>query len=299
MVSVIIPTYGGGECIEKVINSILSQTYQNIEIIVVDDNGFESERQIKTASQIEKYIRDGAIQYYALQYNQGGSAARNIGARLSKGDFLMFLDDDDTVSADKIEKQVYALENAGREYGIAYCSSRIYSGETLSNTIVATANGDILYGYLMGKVYMGTGTALLTRNAWESLGGYDESFIRHQDWEFFSRVLNKYYAIAVPEVYFNRYITNRNTPQRIDLLEEYADKYIDFLQNYGFRLPERKIRKVILRNNSRVLLAYIHSKRIKDALRVFKKYGHLFSSFFSVMAFSLSVCLDKLCGKKT
>lgn len=299
MVSVIIPTYGGGDGIEKVINSILVQTYKDIEIIVVDDNGFGSENQKRTAQHLDKYLSENSIKYIIPQQNQGGSAARNCGARVSKGGYLMFLDDDDTVSADKIEKQVRVLEKSGGKYGMAYCSSRIYANKKLSNIITATDSGDILFKYLMGKVYIGTGTALLRRDAWESLGGYNESFVRHQDWEFFSRVLNNYYAIATPDTYFNRYITNRNTPQDIKTLEKYADYYIEFLQKYNFRISDRMIKKVIRRNNSRVALAYIRNRNIKEALRVLKKYDKLLFSIIPFLSFTLSVCSDKLSGRKS
>ena len=104
MVSIIIPTYGGGEGVEKVIDSILHQTYRDIEIIVVDDNGKGTENQIKTSKTLKKFIDSNVIQYITPDKNQGGSAARNMGAKASRGKYLMFLDDDDTVSEDKIEK---------------------------------------------------------------------------------------------------------------------------------------------------------------------------------------------------
>lgn len=299
MVSIIIPTYGGGEGVEKVIDSILHQTYRDIEIIVVDDNGKGTENQIKTSKTLKKFIDSNVIQYITPEKNQGGSAARNMGAKASRGKYLMFLDDDDTVSEDKIEKQVEALEKKGKKYGIAYCSSKVYANGELSNIILAKKSGDILYEYMMGKVYIGTGTALLLREAWESLGGYDESFVRHQDWEFFSRVLNKYYAIATPDTYFNRYITNRNRPQNIQLSEKYADHYIEFLRSYDFRLPQKKLMKVVNRNNSRVALAYVKSGDIKGFAHTIRKYDNTIHAFFSFVSFTITVCVDKLRGKKS
>lgn len=299
MVSVIIPTYGGGDGLEKVVESILDQSYRDIEIIIVDDNGFGSDNQKKTAEVLREYIKHGKVQYITPAKNAGGSAARNTGARASKGDYLMFLDDDDTVSPDKIEKQVKALCDPDRKYGISYCSTKVFIDGKVSNTIRARESGDILYRYMMGKVYMGTGTALMIREAWESLGGYDESFVRHQDWEFFARVLNKYEAVAVPDAYFNRFITNRNLPQNLDVLEKYCDHYVSFLKRYQFRISNRRIRNVINRNNARIALRCIKEKDISRLMRTLSKYDKLPNACISFACFCFSVCADRIIGKKT
>ena len=299
MVSVIIPTYGGGDGLKKVIESILNQTYKDIEIIVVDDNGFGTENQIKTADVLKEFVDAGLIKYITPDKNAGGSAARNRGAEISQGKYLMFLDDDDTISEDKIEKQVKALESEPGKYGISYCSTKVWLDENLSNTIVAEKSGDILYDYMMGKVYMGTGTALMLREVWVKLGGYDESFVRHQDWEFFSRVLNEYDAIAVPDAYFNRYITNRNLPKNLSTLEAHADHYISFLREYKFRLSKRQIRNVINKNNSRIALGCIKEKNIRKFITTLNKYDNFFVACISFVVFIFSVCCDKITGKKS
>lgn len=299
MVSVIIPTYGGGDGLKKVIESILNQTYKNIEIIVVDDNGFGTENQVKTADVLKEYVDAELIKYITPDKNAGGSAARNRGAEISQGKYLMFLDDDDTISEDKIEKQVEALESEPGKYGISYCSTKVWLDGSLSNTIVAEKSGDILYEYMMGKVYMGTGTALMLREIWVKLGGYDESFVRHQDWEFFSRVLNEYDAIAVPDAYFNRYITNRNLPKNLKTLEAHADHYICFLRKYKFRLSKRQIRNVINKNNSRIALRCIKEKNIRKFITTLNKYDNFFVACISFVVFIFSVCYDKITGKKS
>lgn len=299
MVSVIIPTFGGGDGIERVIDSITKQTYRDIEIIVVDDNGAGSDNQLATENTIRGYFSNNNFTYIKLEKNLGGSGARNAGARISKGAYLMFLDDDDTVAQDKIECQVKALENSTDEYGIAYCSTKVFEGDKLSNVVEAHRSGDILLDYLIGKIYIGTGTALLKKCVWEKLGGYDESFVRHQDWEFFSRVLNAYKAIATPTTYFYRYITNRNAPKDINRLEVFADHYIDFLMKYPFRLSKKQIKKVVNRNNSRVALMCIKQKDMPRFFKVMKKYDSFICSYAAFVKFSCCVVLDKVRGIKT
>ena len=299
MVSVIIPTYGGGEGLKKVIESVRNQSYKQIEIIVVDDNGCGTENQIKTAAVLKEYTDAGLVQYITPEKNAGGSAARNRGAYASKGEYLMFLDDDDTISEDKIEKQVEALEQTPGKYGLSYCSTKVWMGDKLSNTIFAQKSGDILYPYMMGKVYMGTGTVLMLRDVWIKLGGYDESFIRHQDWEFFARILNEYDAIAVRDVYFNRYITNRNLPKKLNTLEMHMDHYLSFLKKYDFRLSKNQMRNVINMNNSRIALRCLKEKNIKKFINTLNKYDNFVVACIAFLFFLLNVCKDKMIGKRS
>lgn len=298
-VSVIIPTYGGGGGLDRTIDSILNQTYNNIEVIIVDDNGLGSDNQKKTESVLAKYQTIDRVKYITPEKNGGGSVARNIGAKSSSGEYLMFLDDDDTVSEDKIERQVEALENGNGTYGLAYCSTKVYLGDQFSNIITATQSGDILEKYLFGKIYIGTGTALLIREAWESIGGYDESFARHQDWEFFARVLNKYHAIAVDGTYFHRYIVNRNLPKRLDVLDKNMEHYISFLKEYPFRLSSKTMRKVVNLNNSKTALICLKKKEYKLFREVMRRHDNLLGAYVAFFEFTFCALFDKLRGKKS
>ena len=77
LISIIIPTYGGGEFLERAIESALAQTYDNIEVIVVDDNGIDTENQLKTATIMKKYEFNPKVFYICHEVNKNGSAARN------------------------------------------------------------------------------------------------------------------------------------------------------------------------------------------------------------------------------
>ena len=100
LVSVVIPTYKRPELLLRTIKSVLNQTYPEIEIIVVDDNGKGTTAQ----KQSEAIIRSlkGNITYLIHDINKGGSAARNTGWKASKGLYITFLDDDDEISEKKI-----------------------------------------------------------------------------------------------------------------------------------------------------------------------------------------------------
>ena len=105
-ISVIIPTYNGGKFIKKAIESVLDQTLDDFEIIVVDDGSTDNTPYI-----LQEYIRTNNIVYIS-QKNVGVAVARNNGINMSKGTYIAFLDDDDFwIDKDKLKKQIEFLEN--------------------------------------------------------------------------------------------------------------------------------------------------------------------------------------------
>ncbi len=111
LVSIIVPAYNVENYIEKCLDSILKQTYRNIEIIVVDDGSRDGTGEIiaklrKTDSRIKSYHQD----------NRGVSAARNLGLEMAAGDYIQFVDGDDYISVDTVEKLVAALEDNKAEW---------------------------------------------------------------------------------------------------------------------------------------------------------------------------------------
>ena len=108
-VSVIIPTYGNNTNPERAIDSVFSQDYLQVEVIVVDDNGEGTKQQKKNQIIFEKYKGNKAFKYIVCKDNNGGSTARNIGVKASSGEYVCFLDDDDVFSnKDKLRLQIEA-----------------------------------------------------------------------------------------------------------------------------------------------------------------------------------------------
>lgn len=102
-VSVIIPAYNSAKTIRKAVNSVIKQTYTNIEVIIIDDGSFDNTKEVL------KEFTDAEINYF-YQENKGVSVARNKGIELSMGDYLFFLDSDDYLDLDLIEKMVELIK---------------------------------------------------------------------------------------------------------------------------------------------------------------------------------------------
>lgn len=111
LVSVIIPCYNGGKFIEKTIKNVLSQTYSNIECIVVDDGSTDN-----TGDVCRNLMNAGAQIVYLYKENGGISSARNFGINNSKGKWIQLLDCDDRLNEDKIRFQLQCFEDFGKTY---------------------------------------------------------------------------------------------------------------------------------------------------------------------------------------
>lgn len=192
MISVIIPTYKRAEYLERAIDSVLNQTYQDFEIIVVDDNDDGSEYRIKTEEKMKKYINNRKVVYLKHERNLNGAAARNTGIKNAKGKIITFLDDDDFFISYRLEHIINYInknENVKCLYTgyIDVCDNKII--HISSNRV----EGDLKIKMLMQESFFGTGSNLVfDANVLKELNGFDVTFRRHQDIEMMVRFFRKY-----------------------------------------------------------------------------------------------------------
>jgi glycosyltransferase involved in cell wall biosynthesis len=123
-ISVIIPTFNRSHLIETCIQSVFQQTYKNFEVIVVDDGSTDNTKKV-----LEPYIQKKQIKYF-YQKNRGQGAARNYGARHAKGEWLAFLDSDDTWKKDKLKKQINAI-NSHPEVALIFTNGLVWGNGKL------------------------------------------------------------------------------------------------------------------------------------------------------------------------
>lgn len=227
LVSVIIPTYKRSDSLCRTIDSVLAQTYPNIEIIVVDDNGIGNEYQLQTEARLKDYITSGKITYLKHEVNRNGSAARNTGFRASKGEYINFLDDDDVFMPEKIERQVARLEGTSEEWGACYCNSRLlfhtrFTGRIKKFDTDYKSEGILAKEYLTSAMHFNTSSILFKRQAVIALNGFDEEFRRHQDFELMLRFFTKFKIVIAPNeplLLFDMLNERINSPNLDTLIE--------------------------------------------------------------------------------
>lgn len=196
LVSVIIPTYRGSDALMVALESIYRQSYKNFEVIVADDNGPGETEQLKTAEIIEYYAKKMTINYLVKEH-VNGSHARNNGLEVAKGDYICFLDDDDFYLPQYLEKAVKALETNPQK-AIVFFDVIILNKEgtcrKVSNDKISSKD------ILLSKKEIGTGSNLFFRQkVYKESGGFDERYLRFQDFEFITKKLNCYDSLWIKE----------------------------------------------------------------------------------------------------
>lgn len=204
-ISVIIPNYNYEKFISATIESVLSQTYENIEIIVVDDGS--KDNSLEVLKNFGDKIR------VVQQKNAGVSAARNHGVSLSNGDFVAFLDADDIWLPEKLQCQINKF-NADSKIGLVHCSMTLIDPQ--NKPIGENNNGQegfVSHEFLRFErgVVVGAGsTALVKRKSFDEVGGFDLRLSTAADWDFCYQVSRKYKLgfVTKPLVLYRMHGTN-------------------------------------------------------------------------------------------
>lgn len=178
-VSVIIPTYKRAERLDSAVESVLSQTYNRVEIVVVDDNDPKSEHRKITESKMIKYATNEKVIYVKNKKNLGGSFARNEGIRVATGEYITFLDDDDVYLENKISEQVaYMIEN---DLEMTFTDLGLYNTEEKlidyrDFSFIKSFDNRDLIKYHLTKNLTGTPTFMYKREVLKSIGGFENSY---------------------------------------------------------------------------------------------------------------------------
>ena len=178
LVSIIIPCFNHGLFLSEAINSALNSTYSPLEIIVVDDGSADDSREIALK------FREGYTNvHYVYQDNRGPSAARNLGIRISRGEYILPLDADDKISKDYIEKAVQILKE-NSEIKVVYGNAEFFGAKTGSWKLQEFSLHRLA---LRNMIYS---SALFRKSDYDQTGGYDERLVYgHEDWEFWISML--------------------------------------------------------------------------------------------------------------
>ena len=185
-VSVIIPTYNRKDKVLLSIKSVLDQSYDNLEIIVVDDCSTDG------TEEVLKNINDTRVVYHRLSHNQGAAHARNYGVMNANSEIVAFNDTGDKWSRDKLKKQMKYLADNPNDV-LVYCRYNRQMSEDLSITVppierpLNELKGDILK-YLLGSNTIGPPTLMTYKDVFLNIGGFSETYNALEDWDFAIRM---------------------------------------------------------------------------------------------------------------
>ncbi|AYA63004.1 glycosyltransferase [Alteromonas sp. RKMC-009] len=184
LVSVLIPCYNAENTLATALNSLLSQTYSKIEIIVVDDASTDNSKAV-----IEKFVKqDSRIKFIPLPENGGAYAARNAGLKLSKGQLITVHDADDWSHPQKIEKQVEAIR----------CYRKVKAAVSYWARTDPSLHFET-WRMEQGWIYRNVSSLMFRRSVFRKLGYWDNVSV-NADTEYWLRIQKKYGPAAISEV---------------------------------------------------------------------------------------------------
>lgn len=208
LVSVVLPTYERAAVLGDAIESVLGQTYDELELLVVDDGDDDA-----TPKVVESF-EDDRLRYVRREDSKGVSSARNEGVRRTDGNLVAFIDSDDRWRSNKLRRQVAALHEAGKddggdagdddggdaddddsgdagdeECGVVYTPVTKREGEPRTRD---GASGDVYEAVRRLAVPTYTSTLLIRREAFREVGGFDEALSCFEDWDLCLRLARRW-----------------------------------------------------------------------------------------------------------
>lgn len=257
LVSVIIPTYNRPSLLKETLESISAQSYQTVEVIVVDDGTSGNENEQLCAS----YPK---ILYTKIENSGGPSKPRNTGIKLAKGKYIAFVDDDDLWLPKKLEKQIAILE-AHPDYGLVHTPCKVIDLEGNETGVVVGKPGspDVKHGdvkmRMMGNWTLMMPSVLIRKTILDRVGFFNEAMPQAgEDVEFWTRCsfYTKFYYLSEPLVFYRKHQSNST------ILKE---KYIELPQHLKKVLDEVAREKIIDKKQHRALSNNLVRKQIKES----------------------------------
>ncbi|NOZ45189.1 MAG: glycosyltransferase [Chlorobi bacterium] len=277
--SIIIPTYNRAEFIEKTINSVLNQTYENFEIIIVDDGSTDNTKEIVTS------INDKRIKYYRKENAERG-AARNFGVKKAQGDYITFLDSDDVLYPIHFQ-EAYNLILSNNTPNIFHLAYEIKSenGKILNkiNNRKGNLNKLILYGNLLSCIGVFIKKEILDKISFKT----DRNLSGTEDWllwlQLSARNTFKYSNTVTACIInhknrsvniFNEQSLNNRTNLLIKYLKEdfqFTSKFGSKIRNIHAHMLSYTALHAALANKKRIAIKYLVHAILKNPYELIKK----------------------------
>lgn len=215
LVSIIIPAYNAQEYIGETIESVLAQSYKNWELLIIDDGSIDNTKII-----IEYYLSDSRIHYF-FQSNIGVSVARNKGISHANGDFIAFLDSDDTWNTNNLDLKIQCLKYFNVDFVFSDANIIDDKSKIINNPIIGT-DENILEQYLLWikPVIPGPSSNLILRKECFVNLCFDPALSTAADQDFCFNLVARYRGKRVPEILINYRFLQNSMSRNIETMEK-------------------------------------------------------------------------------
>lgn len=264
LVSVVIATYNSGDYLRAAIDSVLSQTIADLELLVIDDGSTDDTRALVAS------ISDPRLTYI-WQRNAGQTSAKNHGVRKARGEFIGFCDGDDYWYPNKLELQLPLFERDPRVAVVYSAADTIDEhGNPIEAEVAEAFRGDITHELFL-RNFVPFGTSLVRRGCMEEVGGFDESLSMGIDWDLWLRISARYHFDYVPQATYAYRIWGGQMSK--DWRGRYASAFRimdNFLRRNPGVIPRDLKRRAFANTYSNKARARMHEHplaAVRDALR--------------------------------
>jgi len=287
--SVIIPAFNASSFISQAIESVLTQTYTDYELIVVDDGSTDD-----TASLVMRY---GERLQYVYQKNQGLSSARNTGIAKAEGGLLAFLDADDYWGREKLEHQVTLLDSSA-ETGVVYTALKVVDSDGREIGERGCLRRGHLFSSLLTKNYVTPSSAIVRRECLEKAGTFDENLSAAEDWDLWLRIA-PFYPFDFVDLPLTFYRVHEGSMHKdLDRMERNVFQVLDKLfkrEALNQEVVQRRC-EVLARHSLDFALNYFIERNCRNARRCILSAWRWDKR--RVDLFSLTMLFKTLLGKK-
>lgn len=281
MISVILPTYNRAHLLRRSIPSVLSQTHEDLELIVVDDGSSDSTRKV-----VDEFIKeDNRVRYIRHQSNKNLPSTRNTGIRAAKGKLIAFLDDDDEWLRNKLTLQKEALQGLSKKWGGVCCRYKVINNNKSIIPKNSGLSGDLTLPILTQKARISFGsTALIRRKVFNTVGYFDERFMYHEDLDFLLRFFQRYKLAALDKASTLKHGYNSTSAENLAVMKKLLlDKHEDLISSLGREAAST----IYAAHWSEVSKLYALQGKVNDSVKYLKK------SISSKIVFDKQVILDR------
>ncbi|HEY5469035.1 MAG TPA: glycosyltransferase family A protein [Bacteroidales bacterium] len=264
-ISVVIPTYNRSAILQRAINSIVSQTFKDWELIVVDDCSTDN-----TFDIVKLFTEDDKrIKYHKLERNSGANAARNLGIKFANADIISFLDSDDEMHPLNLQKQ-YEKFLSIPDLALCYTGVDYYSENKMVSDVHPHVRGSLELFLFTNLKGLGSSTSgfSIRKEVFEKIGGFDESMVSQQDLDLLVRVARFYTIDFIEGCNTKMYLNsgNRISDNRLSVIQG----EVQFMQKHEQRIRELGLYHHVARKLARKYALYAKDLR--------KAYSTLFKA---------------------
>lgn len=281
-VSVIIPTYNRANVVCNAVDSVINQTYKNIEIIVVDDGSTDDTKKV-----LNKYA--GNIKYIK-QSNQGVSSARNLGIKESTGEYLAFIDSDDVWHSDKVQKQLdFFNSNKNNNIGLVYTNTILIDKDNQKKKrrdfFTKNESGILEFIDVFKDPYLGLPTVMILSSVINKVGLFDEGLETAEDIDLYLRISEFYKIGYIHDILVDVHQSENSLSEKLSSYQDNIDVVTKFVDKHHelFEIHSVIVKDVLYKINldyARTLLWNGLCAESRERIRDSIKYKFTFEAIF-------------------